>query len=237
MGNPNDGVRDLPDISLFASDGFFWSHTYIFCFTDPNGGSPCDGNPIGWSESGGTSFSAPLMAGIQALVNQKTGSRQGLPNYYYYKLASAEYGISGSSACNSNRGNAVGNSCIFYDITLGDITVPCYGTTNCFDSVVSFANRASDFPGASPTLSSSAPFPYPGAVFPAAALRGDHNPGTYGILTIANSASAPAYNATTGWDFATGIGSVNAFNLVNAWSTITAPTANRNRRLEIGFRK
>jgi len=29
----------------------------------------------------------------------------------------------------------------------------------------------------------------------------------------------PAYSATRGWDFATGIGSVNAYNLVMNWPT------------------
>ena len=63
------------------------------------------------------------MAGIQALVNQKTGERQGNPNPIYYSLAASEYGASGDSSCNSTLGNTVGNSCIFYDVTLGDIDI------------------------------------------------------------------------------------------------------------------
>jgi subtilase family serine protease len=237
LGNPNDGVRDLPDVSLFASDGFLWLHTYIFCYTDPiNDGSLCDANPANWSESGGTSFAAPIMAGIQALVNQKTGSRQGLPNYYYYKLAATEYGALGSSACNSSHGVSVATSCIFYDITLGDINVPCIGKANCFDSNASFTDGISYFPGAFSQLTSSYPsFPYPAPGFPGAAPRGVPNPGTYGVLSTANTAYAPAYKAATGWDFATGIGSVNAFNLANAWSTVTAPPAN-HQHLKISFR-
>jgi hypothetical protein len=38
--------------------------------------------------------------------------------------------------------------------------------------------------------------------------------GTYGVLSTSSSSYAPAYGTTTGWDFATGIGSVNAYNLV-----------------------
>ena len=38
----------------------------------------------------GTSASAPSFAGIMALVNQKTGSRQGQANYVLYRLAAAE---------------------------------------------------------------------------------------------------------------------------------------------------
>ena len=38
-----------------------------------------------------------------------------------------------------------------------------------------------------------------------------------GVLSTSNSAYDPAYGTQTGWDFATGIGSVNAYNLANAW--------------------
>ena len=41
--------------------------------------------------------------------------------------------------------------------------------------------------------------------------------GNYGVLSTLNNAYAPAYKATTGWDFATGLGTVNVANLVTAW--------------------
>ena len=41
--------------------------------------------------------------------------------------------------------------------------------------------------------------------------------GANGVLSLSNSSYEPAYSATKGWDFATGIGSVNAFNLVKNW--------------------
>ncbi len=178
FGNPSDGVRDLPDVSLFAANGV-WDHYYPFCYSDPtpgNGGTPCTGAPDNWSGAGGTSFSSPIMAGIQALVNQKAGGPQGNPNPVYYSLAATEYGASGSTTCNSNLGNAVGSSCIFYDVTLGDMDVNCTGTHNCY--------------------------------LPS---------GTYGVLSTSNSSYLPAYGTATGWDFATGIGTVNAANLVNNW--------------------
>ena len=34
IGNPTDGVRDLPDVSLFAANGV-WGHAYVFCNSDP----------------------------------------------------------------------------------------------------------------------------------------------------------------------------------------------------------
>jgi hypothetical protein len=41
--------------------------------------------------------------------------------------------------------------------------------------------------------------------------------GTYGVLSTSNHADKPAYTTGTGWDFPSGIGSVNAFNLVFGW--------------------
>jgi subtilase family serine protease len=177
LGNPNDGVRDIPDVSLFAANGV-WGHYYVYCYTgsSSDGGAACTGAPSGWSGAGGTSFSAPIMAAIQSLVNQKTGSSSGNPNPVYYQLAAAEYGSSGSSSCNSSNGSAVGSTCIFYDVTQGDMDVNCAGSNNCY--------RPS---------------------------------GSNGVLSTSNSSYVPAFGTGTGWDFATGIGSVNAANLVNGW--------------------
>jgi subtilase family serine protease len=180
VGIPADGVRDLPDVSLFAANGL-WGHYYVFCYSNTAGGGvACTGSPSGWAGAGGTSFSSPIMAAIQSLVNQKTASKWGNPNPTYYKLAAAEYGATGSTACNSTNGNAVASTCTFYDVTQGDMDVNCTGTHNCF--------RPS---------------------------------GVNGVLSTSNTAYQPAYGTTTGWDFATGIGTINANNLVNNWNTVT----------------
>jgi hypothetical protein len=134
FGNPSDGVRDIPDVSLFASNGLFGTY-YVTCWSDPSqtsgGSAPCTGPPSDWAGFGGTSVSTPIMAGIQALVNQSTGQRWGNPDTVYYQLANIEYGASGNSSCNSHLGNAVGTSCIFYDVTDGDMNSPCTGD-NCY---------------------------------------------------------------------------------------------------------
>ena len=180
IGNPADGVRDVPDVSLFAAAGG-WGHFYIFCYSDPNnGGSPCTGSPINWSGAGGTSFASPIWAGIQALVNQYTGSRQGNPNPALYKIAATEYGVTGVSFCNASNGSGNANFCTFYDVTLGDNIVDCTsGTPNCYA------------PG-----------------------------GTYGVLSTSTGSYAPAFKAGTGWDFATGLGTVNVYNLVTQWDAL-----------------
>lgn len=185
LGNPSDGARDLPDVSLFAAAAP-WSHALVLCYSQPIGSPPAS-YPCAqgyFFDDGGTSFAAPTMAGIQSLVNQKTGTRWGNPNPIYYSLGSAEYGASGSSSCNSLRGNAVASTCIFYDVTQGDMDVYCKGgTPNCFTG---------------------------GA--------------TNGVLSVSTTSYEPAYPATTGWDFATGIGTVNAFNLVMNWPTMVSPS-------------
>ena len=74
---------------MFSANGI-WGHYLVFCDSDPNPnglGAPCVGDPINWTGGGGTSFAAPMMAGIQALVNQRWGGRQGNPNPVYYALA------------------------------------------------------------------------------------------------------------------------------------------------------
>lgn len=121
------------------------------------------------------------MAGIQALVNQYTKSRWGNPNVEYYALANAEYGATGSSACNSTTVNKTANACIFYDVTEGDNDSICE------------ANRNGN-------------------------LYNCYRPsGTFGVLSTSNSSDNPAYLTNAGWDFASGIGSVNAYNLVMGW--------------------
>ncbi|MGD1104528.1 MAG: protease pro-enzyme activation domain-containing protein, partial [Terriglobia bacterium] len=142
IGNPSDGVRDIPDVSLFAANGI-WGHYYVVCFSDPNnGGASCSGAPSTWAGFGGTSVSSPIMAAIQSLINQASGSRWGNPNPAYYALAATEYGSGGSTSCNSPLGNTVATNCIFYDVTPirllyegsgagGDNDVPCSGM-NCY---------------------------------------------------------------------------------------------------------
>jgi subtilase family serine protease len=139
FGNPADGVRDLPDVSLFASSGA-WNHSYVTCYSDPNSShKDCSGGPGNWNGGGGTSISTPIFAGIQALINQYTGSAQGNPNPVLYGLAASEYGTSGSSICNSSNGNTVGTSCIFHDVTTGDNDAVCVsGSPDCFAPSGSF---------------------------------------------------------------------------------------------------
>lgn len=173
-GIASDGVRDIPDVALFASNGV-WLHFYVVCFSDPNnGGVQCTGEPAGWVGAGGTSFAAPIWAGIQALVNQKEGGAQGNPNPVYYKLAASSEGSS-----------------IFHSITTGDIAVNCSGDISCFG------------PG----------FEGRGRATPTTEFVGN------GALSTTGGTYTPAFAAGSGWSFATGLGSVDVFNLISNWSS------------------
>ncbi len=92
-GVPADSKRDVPDISLSAAthDGYL---------VDILGG---------FYVIGGTSCASPSFAGIMALVNQKTGERQGVANTVLYPLAAAQ-----------DSGGAE----VFHAITGGNNSVP-----------------------------------------------------------------------------------------------------------------
>jgi len=178
-GVPDDHVRDLPDLAMFAGNGANGSF-YVVCEADANGTSStsCDLNTpyTDFQGLGGTSVPTPAFAGIMALVNQKTGERQGNANYVLYKLAAQ----SGAS-CTSNS-SAVGNqACIFYDVTTGNNSVACVaGSEDC-----------------------------------------DSGTTDYGAVVTSGSSTTLAWTTTPGYDLATGLGSVNATNLVNNWHSVT----------------
>jgi hypothetical protein len=100
--NPASSHRLVPDISLYSSPAL---PGYLYCTSDVTNWAPASGtNPAqqascnsGFRDSstnyltvaGGTSFAAPIFAGMLALINQKAGytTGQGLINTTLYKLA------------------------------------------------------------------------------------------------------------------------------------------------------
>ncbi|MFZ2024123.1 MAG: Ig-like domain repeat protein [Terracidiphilus sp.] len=161
-GFGDDTARDLPDVSLFASNESNYSFTAICAFAPacsiPNDGPNSAAFPLPIDGVGGTSVAAPAMAGIMALVVEKTQSRQGQANTVLYPLS-----------------QQVPQA--FHDIAVGTNAVSCVaGSPDC---------AAANY---------------------------------LGYLT--------GYNATVGYDMATGLGSIDAAQLVNNWSSVTfKPTA------------
>ena len=151
----SDGKRDIPDVSLFAGNGFM-GNFYVICQTDQTYGT-CSTSSITYFQGyGGTSVASPAFAAIMALVNQKTGERQGNANYILYKLAAQQ-------------------PTAFHDVNTGANAVPCSpGSPNCTTKTAGDA---------------------------------------YGILN--------GYNAVTAYDMASGLGSIDANNLVTKWTSVT----------------
>jgi hypothetical protein len=113
-GVPEDRVRDLPDLSLFAANGYN-SSFYPICANPGDCANSTSGSVVVITAVGGTSAAAPAMAGIQALVNQSAGSWAGQANFLYYPLAARQPGI-------------------FRDVQSGGNQVLCYaGSANCVD--------------------------------------------------------------------------------------------------------
>ena len=104
-GVPLDGARDLPDVSLSASqhDGYLFVHLH---------GNISDGI----FSIAGTSASTPALAGILALVVERHG-RLGNANPAFYSLARAQYSGAGPV--------------VFHDVTQGDNSVPGVSGYSC----------------------------------------------------------------------------------------------------------
>jgi Pro-kumamolisin, activation domain/FG-GAP repeat/FG-GAP-like repeat len=197
-GATNFGTRMIPDISLFSANGLY-GHALVFCMSDANeGGTTCDySNPdnVLFNSAGGTSFAAPAMAGVQALINQASGQSSGNILPALYNIGIKEYGTIGSpntamlSACDSSKGTGIDASCVFNDVTVGNIDVPCYeGTNDCYTG---------------------------------------KTPQPFGVLSSGgNDQLDPAWNTNAGYSMATGLGSINATNLVNALTKFYAPFKN-----------
>jgi subtilase family serine protease len=171
-GVPSDGVRDLPDVSLFAANGDNNSF-YPICATDGDCQTTGLGsNPVQIYGVGGTSASSPAFAGIMALVVQKWG-RQGQANNILYALKT-QYPAA------------------FHDVTVGTISMPCEFAPVVTPNCISVSN-------------------------PDSPLGSGITEGQIGNTT----SKTPEYNAAAGYNLATGLGTIDANNLVNDWNKIS----------------
>lgn len=164
---PNDGARDLPDVSLFAADGLNLSY-YPICAADGDCQPVSGGSTVQVSVGDGTSAAAPSFAGMMALVDQLYGP-QGQADYVLYTLA-AQYPQA------------------FHDITVGTNTVPC-DFTDATPDCIAVSNPLTD-------------------------TNSGVTEGEIGTGTTAD------YNAGPGYDLASGLGSVDAYQMVNNWSKV-----------------
>jgi hypothetical protein len=177
-GVPNDSVRDLPDVSLFAANGYNDTY-YPICATDADCQPASAGSTVQIYGVGGTSAATPAFAGVMALVNQKYG-RQGQANTILYPLK-AQFPAA------------------FHDVSHGNNSVPCEFSptlsTNCIQLTGISYDTIKDSNGN-------------------ALLEGQLGSGT-----------TADYNATAGYNLATGLGSVDAATLINDWGSVSLATS------------
>jgi Pro-kumamolisin, activation domain/FG-GAP-like repeat/FG-GAP repeat/Subtilase family len=205
-GQTNSSTRTLPDVSLFAANGLY-GHALVYCMSDTTeGGNTCDytnSNDVVYNSAGGTSFAAPAMAGVQALINQVQGAPSGNILPALYNIAIKQYGTNASpntamlTSCNSSNGANIGSNCVFNNVTVGNNDVPCWsGSANCY-------------------LGSNS-------------IDGLQEFGlVYGAPSANATTTVPAWSAGAGYNMATGLGSVNATNLVNAVAKFNQTFADR----------
>jgi hypothetical protein len=204
---PNDGARDIPDVSLFSSDGGPTNAPtrsfYIVCESDQDitGDTGCSLTKFtsttpfhDFQAVGGTSGATPTFAAIIALVNQKTGQRQGVANYVLYGLAKNENFASCNSSLFTNPLIPAPSSCVFQDITKGNVSVACAGGSSNCSNTSTAANQ-------------------------------------FGIMATAKGGTTPAFGTAAGYDLATGLGSVNVANLLASWSAPSRTASNTTLNL------
>jgi hypothetical protein len=191
-----DDARDTPDVSLFAAVGSSSGSFYAMCEADAlaAGESSCDRSAatLYFVGAGGTSASVQAFAGIMALVNEEMAQVTANPS--------------------ERQGNA---NYVLYPLAAGAVKNSAYcpssassvGNSSCIFYDVTSGNNSVACVAGSPNCS---------------------NTGTsgYGILVVPSSytslygASAPGWPTSAGYDLATGLGTVNAANLVNNWSSV-----------------
>ncbi|HVC46441.1 MAG TPA: protease pro-enzyme activation domain-containing protein [Terracidiphilus sp.] len=149
-GIPSGSFRAVPDISLYASPN---NPGYLYCTSDtsdwnttssPAQTASCnsgfrDASTQYLTVAGGTSFAAPIFAGMVAILNQKAGytSGQGLVNPTLYTLASHSTTYStvfhDIIAGDPNGASGVGSQCLAGSTYCSGAALNDYGTTAGYD--------------------------------------------------------------------------------------------------------
>jgi subtilase family serine protease len=169
-GVPADAVRDLPDVSLMAGNGYDAAVWAVCDSSDNSGGQEMNcatqSGTFYFDGWGGTSTAAPTFAGILALVQQAQAQATGCSG------TACRLGQAASVLYNLYNGSHA--SSVFHDTTVGNSSVPC--TVNTVDSANCAKNSA-------------------GYYFES------------------------GFDTASGYDEATGLGSVDATELISYWKT------------------
>ena len=207
-GTGNLTQRAIPDVSFFAGDSSLFSATLI-CLSAEGACTYSDTAADTAQEVGGTSVGTPEMAGVMALIDQRAGAAQGLANKELYALAALQTYSGGG--CSAETVKNTSTTCYFQDIDSGPTAPngPAYTTaqTNSMPCNLTGTPEGGDNGG-----------PYTGYPSPnCAAINSVDYLGTLVTTTSSPTAADAAYNSSTGYDLATGLGSLNVYNVVNKW--------------------
>ncbi len=198
-GMPNDSTRDQPDVSLFASPGFTGSG-YIICQSDQT----ISGLPVCNLNSGVIDFG--IVGGTSASAPAFAGimalvnQKQATPQNPAPRQGNANYtlyALEKRSGASCVSSASEASTCIFNDVTKGNSFFPAGVGTNSVPCQ-----------GGTPNCSVSV---------------STQN----GVLVDPAHTSTEAWTVTSGYDLATGLGSVNVNNLATNWanaSTIATTT-------------
>jgi len=166
-GIPSGSMRLVPDMALYSSPD---NPGYLFCSSDTSGsitGSCANGfrdaNNTYLTVAGGTSFAAPVFAGMMALINEAKGytGGQGLINPTLYKMAaeSATYAsafhdvTSGNNDCTA--GSAYCGSTAGFSTGVGYDEVTGLGSVNLANLITAWPANATPVTGTTTTISAA----------------------------------------------------------------------------------
>jgi subtilase family serine protease len=190
-GMPNDGVRDTPDVSLMAANGL-WGHYYVLCFTDRT--------PTGVEQGGIPSCTGAGVAPVD------------WPGYGGTSISSPIMAAIQALVV-QHKGSPQGLPTPRY-YALATAEYGPTGSKTCNSALGNGVASSCVFYDVTLGDNDSDCEAHAGAT----GLVDCYLPsGTIGVLSTSNNAFQSGYSTTTGWDFATGIGSVNAWNLVMSY--------------------
>ena len=199
LGITSFGGRAIPDVSMIATLWLMCSYDTTPC--DPTQPPTFPPDATGTIKVlDGTSAAAPSVAAIVALIDQSQISasvpdgRQGLLNPTLYSLAAVEYGSAGTAAACDASQGAIANAACVFY----DITA---GSSAQPCKVSSYS---ADAAGSSPL-----------------GTCGTQGGDATGIMEI--NGTQP-YAAGTGYDIASGLGSINASALIASFVSFPAPS-------------
>ncbi|HEV2284442.1 MAG TPA: protease pro-enzyme activation domain-containing protein, partial [Steroidobacteraceae bacterium] len=183
-GTSNLTGRAVPDVAVAAGGWVICSYDNATC--DPANANAATNGDV--DLVGGTSSSTPAVAAIIALLDQQMGSSVGLINPTLYQLAAAEYGTPASPNV-----TATGNCNASLGLSIGADCV-FYNITAGSSAMPCTVATYNDADSAPPSTCGGA-------------AAGETN----GIMELNG---ARQYTAGSGFNLATGLGSINAANLV-----------------------